>query len=81
MPYKNVKAGEVVKLGRAPVRYRMMCCDCGLVHLLRFRVVKGEVSFQAWRDNRSTAAYRRKGKFRASIPKRNGGTKRGRGER
>ena len=44
--------------------YRMMCCDCGLVHRLNFYiVVKGrrrKVQFKAWRDYRSTAATRRR---------------------
>lgn len=27
--------------------YRMSCCDCGLVHNIKFRVVKGEDGFVA----------------------------------
>jgi hypothetical protein len=44
--------------------YRMACCDCGLVHELVFRVVKGKVQFAARRHIRATAAKRR-GKARA----------------
>lgn len=56
--------------------YRMACCDCGLVHDLKFRVVKAKskgagnftvtavrgfrVHFQASRNKRATAAKRRK---------------------
>ena len=39
--------------------YRQQCCDCGLVHVYRFRVVDGAVSFQIRRDNRATAQVRR----------------------
>jgi len=50
-----------------PIRrgYRMACCDCGLVHGINFRIVKyaagkrAKVQFQAWRDERATAAKRR----------------------
>lgn len=38
----------------------MGCCDCGLVHRINFRVQNGKVQFQAFRDNRATAAKRRK---------------------
>lgn len=35
------------------------CCDCGLVHRMDFRIHKGRAQFRAWRDNRTTANYRR----------------------
>lgn len=49
--------------------YKMMCCDCGLVHKMDFRhVVKagnhaimskgGKVQFRCWRDTKSTGAAR-----------------------
>jgi len=45
-------------------RYRMMCCDCGLVHEITFRVIKwgrgSKVLFKASRHKRATAAARRK---------------------
>ena len=40
--------------------HRMKCCDCGLVHVMNFRVRKGRVQFQPKRDKRATAAARRK---------------------
>ena len=45
--------------------YKMACCDCGLVHTLNFRVIKyggnrTKIQFQAFRNNRSTAAMRKK---------------------
>ena len=51
--------------------YRMKCCDCGLVHVLRFRVIENnrgnrrKVQFQAFRDERCTAASRREAKKKA----------------
>lgn len=55
-------------------KYKLKCCDCGLVHEMQFRVVKdtrrsrlcdiedqvkGLVVFRARRDNRATANVRR----------------------
>ncbi len=56
--YVPVKEGE----WNRPIHsgYRIACCDCGLVHRVNFRVVKGDVEFQVFRDNRATAAKRRK---------------------
>lgn len=42
--------------------YRFGCCDCGLVHNLQFKIVGKGVEFRAQRNNRSTAALRRKSK-------------------
>lgn len=57
MPYKTVKAGEWVQ----PVRngYKMACCDCGLVHVLDFRLHQGKIQLRASRNERSTAQKRR----------------------
>jgi hypothetical protein len=42
--------------------YRIMCCDCGLVHELDFRVIRWgrghKVEFRARRNARATAAAR-----------------------
>ena len=44
--------------------YKMMCCDCGLVHTLDFRVIRHarghKVLFRAYRNARSTALARRR---------------------
>jgi hypothetical protein len=59
--YPKAKAGEWVR----PVRngYKMMCCDCGLVHVMEFAHIKWgrgrKIIFRAWRDNRATANTRR----------------------
>lgn len=61
MKYKQVEAGEWVKPARKG--YKMACCDCGLVHLLDFTIVGKKrklILFRAFRDERATAAMRRK---------------------
>lgn len=65
MKYPKKQNGEWVQ----PVMtgYRMACCDCGLVHKMNFKVIKWgrghKVIFQAFRDNRATAAKRRSKKY------------------
>ena len=77
MRYDKVSAGQWVSPRMSPHRYKMRCCDCGLVHILRFQVMKltkrlkngywlgkkvrgYKIKFQAFRDQRATAACRRK---------------------
>ena len=56
MAYRIMKDGEWVQ----PVRkgYKMACCDCGLVHTINFRIRKGRVQLQAFRNNRATSRRR-----------------------
>lgn len=48
----QVQAGEWVQPKRGG--YRFQCCDCGLIHLLKFRLVKWgnghKIQFQAFRE-------------------------------
>lgn len=55
--YPAVESGQWVQ----PIRkgYRTMCCDCGLIHIFNFRVRKGKIQFQAFRDQRATGQIRR----------------------
>jgi hypothetical protein len=57
MKYHRQQDGEWVR----PVRrgYRLGCCDCGLVHVVDFRVYRGQVHFRAVRNRRATAQMRR----------------------
>jgi len=72
--YPQVKDGEWI----APKRrgFKLICCECGLVHKLNFRVVKGlrgnQIQFQALRDMRATGQIRRhkKGKGKLMMTKR-----------
>ena len=52
-----------------PIRkgYKMVCCDCGLVHDMNSRVKNGRVQFQMKRNNRSTALTRRWDRKRAET--------------
>lgn len=64
----QVKPGQWVDV---PHRWMVMaCCDCGLVHLVRFRLRRRgfnahgndpvSIQMQAWRANRATAQERRR---------------------
>lgn len=39
--------------------YQMACCDCGLVHTVNFRIVKGKVQLQPFRNKKATSNRRR----------------------
>lgn len=60
--YNRPQAGEWIR----PVKngYKMMCCDCGLVHVINFRLIpwgRGrKILFQAFRHTRATSAARRR---------------------
>lgn len=57
LKYTQVYDGDWVE--PTPQRgHRMKCCDCGLIHRMNFRVKKGRIQFQAFRDNRATARTR-----------------------
>jgi hypothetical protein len=43
--------------------FREQCCDCGLIHRLDFRIVEGWIEFRTRRDDRATAAARRRFRF------------------
>lgn len=64
MKYDDVTDGETVYPTRRG--YRWMCCDCGLVHRVNFRLVpnglKGgkKIALNVYRDDRATATARRR---------------------
>jgi hypothetical protein len=65
--YTQGKDGDVflpTMEGEGAGVHKIACCDCGLVHRFTFAVVKyrgkNRVAFSAVRDNRATAARRRK---------------------
>ena len=43
--------------------FREQCCDCGLIHRLDFRIADGRIEFRTRRDDRATAAARRRFEF------------------
>ncbi len=61
MKYNTVTEGDWVQ----PMRrgYKLMCCDCGSVHRMDFRLVPcgggRAIEFRVFRDDRATAAARR----------------------
>lgn len=57
--YPLIENGEVVELEYRKNRFKIACCDCGLVHIFSF-VVKGEkIYFKVERDKRATSQMRR----------------------
>jgi len=59
--YPKIKPGEWVT---PKTRWhKIVCCDCGLVHLFQFRVEhkrgRHTIKFRAWRDERATGQVRR----------------------
>lgn len=44
---------------RLPRKHYLVCCDCGLVHLVQTKLVGRTVFMRAWRDRRRTALRRR----------------------
>lgn len=61
-PYYHVTNGEWIVVPKRGLKDQ--CCDCGLVHVVNFRMnKKGELEVQATRDERATAAVRRAFKF------------------
>lgn len=64
MKYDKIEDGKWY----APIRkgYKLMCCDCGLVHRFDFRTVPlgggREIQLRVYRDKRATAASRRTGR-------------------
>lgn len=59
--YSKPKAGEWVR--PVMIGYKMMCCDCGLVHKMDFKVIRWgrghKVMFRVFRYERATSAARR----------------------
>lgn len=66
MSFERPKALEWVQ----PIRrgYKLACCDCGLVHMMDFRIHRGRIQFRADRNERSTGQMRRWMKCGASSP-------------
>lgn len=53
--------------------YRMMCCDCGLVHRIVFKIIKNGkqniITYVPYRDNKATAAARKGKNIKIKILK------------
>lgn len=67
-PVEPNKWYRVVKRG-----YKMMCCDCSLVHSIDFQDKDGKIYLRVNRDDRATAAARKKyKKFEIKLKNGNG---------
>jgi hypothetical protein len=73
--YACPEVGAWVKPVRYPPKsYKFACCDCGLVHRFRFRIVPNKygrgkvIQFQAERDRRATGQMRRWMKKKTAAP-------------
>lgn len=58
--YYHVTDGEWLPVQKRG--FREQCCDCALIHRVNYRIVDGAIEVQSFRDNRATAAARRKRK-------------------
>lgn len=58
--YRRMQDGEP-RVETTRGTFKVACCDCGLVHRYRYRIVgKTLIAIRAWRDARATAAVRRR---------------------
>lgn len=57
--FPDIEAGQEIEIDWRKNDLHMACCDCHLVHIIRFRVVGKKIIFQAWRHGRKTGALRR----------------------
>lgn len=65
MKYKQTFEGDWVKPKMN--NYKIGCCDCGLVHTVNIRIIKGKIEYQVFRDNRATSAKRRNKKYKIKL--------------
>lgn len=72
--YKQQQDGDWIRPQMR--RYRLKCCDCGLIHVLDFKIVGKRIVFRATRNYRATAAARRASQTLAGIRKLNAKMKR-----
>lgn len=57
MSYQQVHDGDWNWMSR---KFKLACCDCGLVHKVKMKTRKGRLWLQIFRDDRATAAMRRR---------------------
>lgn len=61
--YRHMNSGDEFYMDHDD-DFLMMCCDCGLVHQLNFKVGTEKLGIKIARDNRRTANARRGKEFR-----------------
>jgi len=55
--WNQLQEGEWTKPCRKD--YLLACCDCGLVHRINFRIDRGYLELQAFRDEKATKRRRK----------------------
>lgn len=55
--YYNPRPGEWI---HPNTTYKIACCDCGLVHQIKFALRKGKIMIAFFSDRRATSAVRRR---------------------
>jgi len=63
--YQQIYAGEWFPVPRR--EYRQACCDCGLVHVIDFRLRKRAIELRVRVDKRATGQYRRQERARQAA--------------
>jgi len=57
-PFPEIGEGEAVEFNWRRRYLRFACCDCGLVHRIRFAIIGDTLRMRAYRDHEGTAYYR-----------------------
>lgn len=57
--YPQKEPGEATDFNWRKKDFKFQCCDCGLVHRMRFIVSGHKIRMRVWRDNRATGQVRR----------------------
>jgi hypothetical protein len=57
--YPDIAPGQEMGIDWMEKDFLFACCDCHLVHRLRFRVEGDKVIMQVWREDGRTGALRR----------------------
>ena len=56
--YYQITDGEWIRPRKK--KHRHQCCGCGLVHDQEYRIEDGRIEYRVFRNDRATAAVRRK---------------------
>lgn len=54
------KDGDAVEINWKKQDFVFACCDCGLTHILRFKIIKNKIRIRVWVDKKTTQQLRKK---------------------
>jgi len=60
LPFPEIEDGEAIEFNWRRQDLRFACCDCGLVHRIRFAIVRDTLRMRTHKDYEGTAYYRGK---------------------